>query len=317
MKVWKANLMLLIVAIIWGGGFVATDLSLEHLSPSVMQFLRFGIGALILLIVKFNSLKKVTKKTVIYGCILGTVFFLGMTLQTFGLTETTVSKNAFFTTTNVIFIPFIMLIFFKRKPSVHLLLGVIMMMVGFFFLLFDIDIFNLQESLASLSTLLNFNSGDFLSLLCAIAFSWHIVLAGKFVSTEDPFMILLFQLAASAVLSGIMAFVLEDVPFETFTMENIKATMLPVLFMAVFSSVISFGMQLYAQQFVPPSNTAIICSLESLFAMIFAVLMGIDPLTAALVIGAIIITLGVIYAETGFKRGGEKLKEPKKLEEQA
>ncbi|MDL2211946.1 DMT family transporter [Erysipelotrichaceae bacterium OttesenSCG-928-M19] len=300
MKTWQANILLIIVAMIWGAGFVATEESLRYLEPLQMQIFRFGIAAVIATIVFYKRVLKASKRAIIYGSIIGLAFFAAMTFQTFGLTDTTVPKNAFITVTNVIWVPLFLLIFLKVKPKMHLLYGVIVILIGFFFLLFDINIFDLGASFSNLAQQMNITFGDFLTLLCAFGFAIHIILSGKFVANEDPITILIFQLYISTILSIILCFIMEGNPVTNIATSNLLAAMPALVFMAVFSSLIAFGLQLIAQQYVPASNTAIICSLESLFASLFAVVLGSVPLTSSLVIAAFVITFGIILAETGF-----------------
>ncbi|MDF9867627.1 drug/metabolite transporter (DMT)-like permease [Bacilli bacterium PM5-3] len=300
MKTWQANICLVIVAMIWGAGFVATEQALKFLEPLQMQIFRFGIAALIVTVVFFKRLKNASKQSIIYGSIIGLVFFIAMTFQTFGLTDTTVPKNAFITVTNVVWVPLISFIIFKIKPKAYLLYGIIVMLVGFFFLIFEVDIFNLSSSLASLSSQMNVTFGDFLTLICAIAFAAHIILGGRFVKDEDPITILIFQLYVSTILSIVLSCFMEGSPLNI-EPSNLVSALPSLTFMAVFSSVISFALQLIAQQYVPAANTAVICSTESLFASIFAVLLGSVPLTSSLVISSFVITIGIIWAETGFK----------------
>ena len=300
MKTWQANICLIVVAMIWGAGFVATDEALKYLDPLATQILRFGIAAIILSIIFFKKLKNTSKKALIYGATIGVVFFASMTLQTFGLTDTTVPKNAFITVTNVIWVPIIAFILFKVKPRGYLLWGIIVMMVGFFFLLFEIDIFDLQGSFTALSSQLNATFGDFLTLLCAIGFALHIIMVGRFVKEEDPITILIFQLWVSAILSVVFYTFMEGNPLHI-SQESIMSAFPALIFMAIFSSVISFGLQLISQQYVPAANAAVILSTEALFASIFAVMMGSEALTISLVISAVVITIGIVWAETGFK----------------
>jgi drug/metabolite transporter (DMT)-like permease len=298
-KIWKANILLVIVTMIWGMGFVATDEALRFLPPMEMQIFRFGIAALIMMIIFNKKLRQASKKAIIYGAIIGIIFFLAMTLQTFGLKDSTVPKNAFLTVTNVVFVPIIGLILYKLKPKNYLWYGIIVMLVGFFFLLFQFDIFNINNSLNNLKSQSYITFGDFLSLLCGIGFAFHFICAEKFVKDEDPIIIVMFQLIVSTILSIILAFVMNENPLAIDGTNFIKAVP-ALLYMAIFSSIISFVLQLTAQKYVPASNTAIICTLESVFAALFSVLLGRTDLTLSLIMGGILITIGIIWAETGF-----------------
>lgn len=306
MKTWQANILLLIVAMIWGAGFVATEQALKFLKPLQMQIFRFGIAAIAASIVFHKRLRNASKRAIIYGSIIGVVFFAAMTFQSFGLVYTTVPKNAFITVINVIWVPVLSFIIFKTKPKSYLLYGIIVMIVGFFFLIFEVDIFNLSSSMSNLKQQMNINVGDLLTLVCSLAFAMHVILGGEFVKGEDPITILIFQLYISTFLSIILSWVMEGNPLAMSSSGLVSA--LPALvFLAIFSSLISFALQLIAQQYVPAANTAVICSMESLFASLFAVMMGSVALSSSLVIASLVITIGIVWAETGFKFKDKKV----------
>lgn len=300
MKTWQANTLLLIVAMIWGAGFVATEESLKFLEPLQMQIFRFGIAAVAATIVFHKKLRNASKRSMIYGVIIGVAFFAAMTFQSFGLVYTTVPKNAFITVINVIWVPILSYILFRTKPKGYLLYGILVMIVGFFFLIFEINIFDLSNSLANLKQQMNVNIGDFLTLICSLAFAMHVILGGEFVKDEDPITILIFQLYTSTILSFILSCVMEGNPMNMGA-SNLMNALPSLFFLAIFSSLISFGLQLIAQQYVPAANTAVICSMESLFASLFAVVLGSVALSSSLVIASLVITVGIVWAETGFK----------------
>ena len=305
MKIWQANSALLLVSMIWGLGFVATDEALKFLSPMQTQIFRFGIASLIMIVVFNKKLSKVSKKAIVYGAIIGAIFFIAMSLQTIGLNDTTVPKNAFLTVTNVVFVPLIAFVLYKRVPKHYFWYGVIIMLIGFFFLLFQFDIFNLRASLANLKAQSQLNWGDFLSLLCGIGFAFHFIMAEKFVKDEDPILIVMFQLLTSTFLSIVAALIMDGNHFA-FTEHNFVLAVPSLLYMAIFSSIISFILQLTAQKYVPAANTAIICTLESVFASIFAIMLGRSALSSSLIIGGTLITIGLMWAETGFNFKEEK-----------
>lgn len=300
MKIWQANIGLLLVAVIWGAGFIASEYALVYLKPLQMQIFRFGIASIILSILFFRQISKASLRSIYYGSILGVVFFIGMSLQSIGLNNTTVSKNAFITVTNVVWVPIILYVFKKVVPTKYLKTGLIIVIIGFFILIFNVDIFNLQNSLLFIEEQISLNKGDFYTLLCAFVFSIHIILVSNFVVDENPLIILIFQLYISTILSIVLSSIFEG-DVLAIDVDSIQKALFPLLFMALFSSIISFGLQLTCQRYVSASNTAVICSLESLFAAIFAVLLGIESFSTGLIIGAILITVGIIYAETGFK----------------
>lgn len=114
-KKYLGILGLLTVTIIWGGGFVASDLALETLTPFQIMFIRFMIAAVIMTALGKDSIRTVSRQEIKCGVMLGAALFGGFALQIIGLQYTTPSKNAFLTATNVVIVPFIALVIYKRK----------------------------------------------------------------------------------------------------------------------------------------------------------------------------------------------------------
>ncbi|MDL2211945.1 DMT family transporter [Erysipelotrichaceae bacterium OttesenSCG-928-M19] len=301
MKTWKANALLVIVAAIWGTGFIGSSYVLQYLEPFQMQVFRFGMASIIMSIAFYKKIINANRQTIIYGVIIGIVFFIAFTLQNYGLKETTIPKNAFISVTNVVWVPIIMYFIYKIKPKGYLFTGLFMMLIGFFFLMFDIDIFNLKDSLNNLAQQMNVNIGDFFSLLGAIVFAFRFILSSKFVKEEDPITILIFQLYVSTLLAFCFSMTIDGPNFVNNLSLNGFVDILPMLsYLAIVNSLIAYILLFTVQQYTSATNTAIICSLESLFASFFAVIIGTVALTSSLVIAAFIITFGIVLAETGF-----------------
>ncbi|MER2088150.1 MAG: EamA family transporter, partial [Sporosarcina sp.] len=97
MRKYIGEIGLIITAIIWGSGFVASAIALEYYTPYQILAGRFIIGVLILGIVFHKRLKTIKKSTLIKGSLLGIFLYIAFALQTVGLQYTTPSKNAFLT----------------------------------------------------------------------------------------------------------------------------------------------------------------------------------------------------------------------------
>lgn len=298
MKPWQARIGLLVVAVIWAIGYIATDLAIVHISVTQMQVYRFTTGALILCIVFHKKLKKINKRTIIYGVSLGLLFFSAMTIHSAALETTTVSKNAFLVVMNVIWVPVLMYLIFKTKIEKHLIFGVVVMIIGFFILVFNIDFFNLSSSITSLKGEAKLVWGDYLTLFSSIIFAAHIVLIGYSVRRDDAINLVIIQLTTAALLS-LISCLIKGEPILNIDQATFNAALPPVAYLAI-SSAIGFSGQIAFQEFLPASNSAIIFSTESLFASLFSVMIGLEPLTSGLVFGGVIITLGIVWAETGF-----------------
>ena len=139
-KTLLASSGLLLVTLLWGVSFAVVKNSLDLVPPIYMMAFRFSIASLFLLIIFFNKLKLIKKSTLKKGALLGIFLALGYALQTIGVVYTTAGKNAFITTTYVIFVPFIYWIFTKRKPGS---ISIITAFVGFL----GIGLLSLQDDM--------------------------------------------------------------------------------------------------------------------------------------------------------------------------
>lgn len=107
MKKWLAICGLILVTVIWGGGFVASDMALESMKPFQIMTIRFLLASVLMGLISFRSLKGMTRKEVRAGVLMGMALFAAFALQIIGLQYTTPSKNAFLTALNVVIVPFI------------------------------------------------------------------------------------------------------------------------------------------------------------------------------------------------------------------
>lgn len=282
MRKYIGELGLAVVAIIWGSGFVASAVSLEHFTPYQILAIRFLIGIILLSLVFFKKLKNIKKSTIIKGSIIGIFLYLAFALQTVGLVYTTPSKNAFLTAVNVVIVPFIAFFIFKRKMDKFELFGALLAIIG-------IGVLSLQ-----LSGGINF--GDVLTLLCAVAFAFHIFYTAQFVKNEDPVLLTVVQMAAATVLGFIVVLFKGETNFVA-NFEGVSA----VLYLGVFSTAIAFLLQTVAQKFTSETKAAIILSTEAFWGMVFSVIILSEVLTAKMAIGAILILVAIIISETKLK----------------
>lgn len=287
-KQLNADLTLLLVAVIWGSGFIATEYALNaDMSPLLIMAMRFTIAALILFAATFKELKSITKSEWIKGSIAGIFLFMGFFLQSFGQSMTTVSNSAFITATNVIMVPFVVWIFTKKKPALKIVLLAFMTFIG-------VAILTVSPSQG-----LHLNMGDLLILLCAVAFACHITYVEIAVSGSDPKKIAFIQISVAAVLSiiGLGAFDMQSISHANF------AIGLPsVIFLGVFSTCLCFFLQTSAQKRTSASKAGIIMSTEGFFGTLFSILLGLEPLTAKILIGGTMIITAVILTEVKFDK---------------
>lgn len=283
------DLLLLITAIAWGGGFIGVSKSLDTLSPFYMIAIRFGIASILMISLFWKRFKTIKKSDILPGCMVGSFLFLGFTFQTIGAIYISVGKLSFLTALNVIIVPFIAFVIFKEKIKQYNLIAGLIAIVGFGFL-------NLNGE-----TGLSIGGGEFLGILCAMFFAAHIAVLGQYTARIDPIVLATLQMVTCCVLGIICALVFEEPP-KAITMEMA----IPVVYLGVFSSFCAFLCQTIGQKYTSASRAAIILCMESVFGTALSVVILKEALTMSMVIGASLILAAVITAEYMHVRGTMK-----------
>lgn len=279
MRKYVGELGLILTAIIWGSGFAATAIALEYYSPYQTMFVRFLVGALILCIIFPKQILEINKTILINGLILGVILYLAFALQTVGLQFTTPSKNAFLTAVNVVIVPLISFVIYKKQLDRFEVTGSILAMIG-------VGIISFQWTTT-------INLGDFLSLLCAFAFAFHIFYTAKFVAHGHAILLTIIQMGTAAAIGFLVIFVQGEVamPIEARSLYS-------MLYLGIFSTAIAFLLQTASQKFVTETKTGIILSTEAVWGMIFSIMIIGEIVTVRMAIGAAVILLAILLSET-------------------
>ncbi len=284
MKNYLGIIGLIVVTIVWGGGFVASDIALESMTTLQIMTIRFFIGAAVMTILAFKKIKNITKEELKCGILLGVFLFSAFFIQTFALQFTTPSKNAFLTATNVVFVPFIAYIFSKKKATLQNIIGAVLAIVG--------------AGVLSLQSDFSLGFGDSLTLVCALCFAFQIYLTGRFVGKIRPEILNFLQMGTAFILSLMGAMITG----EAFTFAPSGDSILAVLYLGLISTALSYFIQTISQKYVDETKTAIILSSEAVFGMIFSVLIIGELITTRMILGSAIIFSAVLISEIKFKR---------------
>lgn len=282
---YRADLLLLSVAIAWGVTFLMVQDAINTTPVYAFLFFRFGLAAFLMFFISYKFLNQTNIKTILYGVILGIFLFSAFATQTFGLAYTKSSIVAFITGLNVICVPFLAYFIFKDHIKKNILIATFVAASGLYML--------------TMSGTLTLGTGEFLTLLCAILFALQIIYTGKFSKEVNVFLLVLFQLITVTILSLIFSLSLDTV---TFNLSYDYAFFKAVIITAIFATVYAFLIQTYMQQFTTSTKTAIIFTMEPVSASIFAYLVANELLTNIQIIGAILIIFATLIAEIKFKR---------------
>ncbi|WP_291635601.1 DMT family transporter [Clostridium sp.] len=274
-----ADLSLLLVAFFWGGGFIAVKGALDSLTPFYIMAMRFGISAIIMLLIFRKKVRQITKNELKVGAVVGLLLFLGFAAQTVGMKYTTAGKNAFLTGTNVVIVPFLYWAISKKRPDTYSLISAFMCFIGIGMLTLDGGI--------------HIGLGDGLTLLCAVFFAAHIVSVGFFIEKVDAILLVIIQLSVAAVFSIIAALIYEPMPQPLST-----DTMFAIGYLAIFSTMLAFFIQNVAQKYTTSTHAAIILCLESVIGSILSVIILNEIFTSKMILGCLTIFIAIITTET-------------------
>lgn len=283
----RADILLLIVATIWGFAFVAQRMGMDHLGPFGFNAARFLLGAasLIPLLLIFKPKKPDDFSALIKGGTLaGFVLFMGATLQQAGLVYTTASNAGFITGLYIMLVPFFGLAIGERTQS-NTWIGASLGAIGLYLL--------------SVNEALSINPGDLLVLAGAGAWAVHVLLLSRLAPRFDNLRLAVCQFLVCALLSGIAAVMLE---WDTLKLENFSATLGPILYAGLFSVGIAYTLQVIAQKDAPPSHAAIIMSLEAVFAAIGGWLLLSEQLNNRELLGCGLMLTGMLISQLPLKK---------------
>ena len=299
-KRWQADLGLASVAFVWGTTFVVVKGALADISTVYFLALRFSLAALCLLLLFAVPFSRASPRTVWRGLrggmAAGCFLWLGYMLQTFGLKYTSAGNSGFLTGLYVILTPIIGFFVYRRAPRLNEMAGIVTATAGM--LLLTVPNAHASLTLASLTngsvtngSLLRMNKGDLLTIACAVAFAFHLLVLGYFSQREMIQAVALGQVATSAVLSSFALLV--EPPVATWTHNLIGAIVLT----AIFATALAFALQTWGQKYTTATRTALLFALEPVFALVTAVLAGHEKLTFAGVSGGLLILAGILAVE--------------------
>ncbi len=282
MKKWLAIGGLILVTVIWGGGFVASDMALESMKPFQIMMVRFLLASVLMGVISRGQRKSEEKLkdragAIKAGVLMGVTLFMGFAFQIIGLQYTTPSKNAFLTALNVVIVPFIAFVILKKKIGAKGIVGAVMSVLG--------------VALLSLNGNFTVSLGDGLTLFCAVGFAFQIFFTSEFVKKYPASVLNTVQMFTAFVLSAISLMIFGENDFQVTTQGWLSA-----LYLGVVSTTICYLLQTACQKYIDETKAAIILSMESVFGTIFSILILHEVVTVRMVIGCAVILAAVIIS---------------------
>jgi drug/metabolite transporter (DMT)-like permease len=274
----KAHILLVLVTLVWGATFVVIKDALADISPLLFNAVRMTLAAVTLALVYARHLRRLTRGALLGGILIGALLWLSYEFQTTGLGITTASKSAFITGFSVILVPVFLFAWHKRINR-WTLVGVLIAFTGLY----------LMTVPAGLDSI---NRGDVLTIVAAVIFALQIICVGR-IMRHHP-----FELVATVEIAVAAALMFLSVPLVEHAYVIWSSRVIVALLVTfLLGTAAAFVIQAWAQQFIPPTHTALIFLLEPVFAWVTSYLVLHERLGLRAGLGAALILGGILVSE--------------------
>lgn len=302
----KSSLILLLTALIWGVAFVAQSVGMDYVGPFTFNCVRSILGGLVLIPCIFvldrirperkagknlsageccaadskvsAEEQRAGRRTLLTGGILcGVLLCVASNLQQIGIAGTSVGKAGFITALYIVIVP-ILGLFFRRKCSPTVWLGVLLAICGLYFLCINEGI--------------HIQKGDFFVFLCALCFSVHILVIDHYTQLVDGVKMSCIQFLVCGFLSGICMFL-----FENPSVHNVLEAWQPILYAGILSCGVAYTLQIVGQKGMNPTVASLILSLESVISALAGLVLLNQKLSVRETIGCVLMFAAIVLAQ--------------------
>ena len=294
MKRLRANLLLLLTAMIWGAAFVAQSVSMDYIGPFTFLCSRSLLGGVVLLPViavmgkgkkQGTGQKPDNRKLLLIGGICcGVMLFIGSAFQQIGIQYTTAGKAGFITAMYMVLVP-ICGLYFGKRPSGKTWGAVAVALAGMYLLCLY------GSGIESLSR------GDLLEMLCALGFTAHILVIDYFSPKVDGVKMSCIQFFTCGILAGIFMLIL-----ETPSWDSLRAAALPIAYAGILSSGVGYTLQIVAQKDTQPTVASLLMSLESVFSLIFGWILLKESMSGVELLGCGLMFAAIVWVQLPGKK---------------
>lgn len=276
---------LLICTMIWGSAFVMQSKAGEFVSPFYLNAIRFFIGGVFLIPFVFifrNKEKREEKssygQTILGGFFVGAALCIASNLQQFGVVRTTPGKAGFLTAMNIIFVPVLSFLIFKRKINYKQIFGIFLAILGVGLLTIDHEF--------------SINIGDILCLCCALGFAVHILLVDYYSKRIHTILLSMVSFFVCSIFSFCIA-----IPLEKISWDGLKNGLPYILYLGIFSCGIAYTLQIVGQKRVEELPATLLLSLESVFSVLFSLIFLHEGLNIKEICGCVLMLIAVIIVQ--------------------
>jgi len=277
---WTVDLSLLAVTLVWGSTFVLVKQALASVSTLLFLTLRFGVATFLLAVIFRKDFRTADLWPSVRGGVLaGLCLFSGYVLQTFGLKYTSASNAGFITGLFVPLVPLFSRIIYQKPARLAEMLGIAMAFAGLVLM-------------SAHKSLLDIGRGDLLVAACAVAYAFHILVLGRFALSRNTGVLSVTQIGTGMLLGAATFWWAEPVHISWNTSVWIALAVTSVL-----ATALAFWVQTWAQRWISPTRTALISSVEPVFAWATSYVVAGEVLSRRGMAGAAMILAGILLVE--------------------
>ncbi len=288
-KLYKLTGTLLIVAatVLWGSSFAVRKAAMADMGPLMFNALRFFAAFIFMLIIfflrrKFIEQEKQTdnafREQLKAGVIIGLLYAGGSVFQQLGLNLVSAGETGFVTSLYSVMVPVIARVVFKTKIRPVVWVAVVLSGMGLYFVT---------------GGGITANSGMLILLMCSFCFALQIIVISKFIKSNDALVLVIIQLGMGVLVNLAMAVITSE-PFET---DMIQGAIFPILYTGIMSLGVANFCQFAGQRRVSPAAAGIICSFESVFGLLFGIILLGETITAMKLAGCMFILIAVLLSQ--------------------
>ena len=274
-----AKMALFLTAILWGTTFTIGKLATEVFSASFIIAFRFLIASVVLLIAAYPQRKELDKSYLIHGFWMGLTLFASYFLQVGGLTlDTSPGKSAFLCTTYSVLVPFVYWLVTKQRPKLRHIVCVFLCLAG--------------VGLLSLSGEWGMSLGDILTALSGVPCAINIVISSIVSKKRNVLLLTTVELCVVAVFAWIFVFAGNAFPTQ-FPMAAVGG----IVYLGLFATALCLFMQSFGIKYAEPTIAGMILSLESVFGVLFSVILYHERITLRMLIGFVVIFAAILLSQ--------------------
>ena len=272
---------LLALAACWGSTFFLIKDLLDRVPTLDFLALRFAVASLALIVVAPRAVGRLSPQVRTHAVVLGALYGVAQILQTTGLAHTPASISGFVTGLYVVCTPLLAAVILRTRIPPITWVAVLLATVG-------LGVLALNG--------FSIGSGELITLASAVLYALHIVALGAWSTARDAVGMTILQVMVIAALCTAAT------AYDGIVLPDRTGDWVSVLYMAVVVGALGLLGQTWAQAHLPPTRSAIIMSMEPVFASFFAVWLGGEDLTTRLLLGGGMVLVAMLTVELAPRR---------------